>query len=279
MLLLLLGLLILIVIFLSRFVISRMRWSDNKAQRVFKKRNVPLAIQDTRINDHHIHYAETGNESLPALVFIHGSPGSWFYYKEFMWDPALREKYRIISFDRPGFGFSDFGKPLHLEEQCSLLLPVLRQLKKEPPMFLCGHSYGGPVVAKLAADAPDLFKTVVIVAGALDPALEKKEAWRNLLNKKPLSWFLPGAWQPSNTELIYLKKDLEPLAADLAKIITPVLFIHGDKDKLVPVENVAYGEKMMKNAAGITAHIIRDADHQLPWKKQQEFISILMRLE
>jgi hypothetical protein len=41
-------------------------------------------------------------------------------------DEDLRKKYRIISMDRPGFGFSDYGKAMHLQEQCKLLLPVLQ---------------------------------------------------------------------------------------------------------------------------------------------------------
>ena len=171
---LLFGVAILISLFLCRCVISKTRWSDKKAQRVFSGKNIPLQLFDTLINGRHIHYAMTGSDTLPSLVFIHGSPGSWFHYMKFMRDADLLKKFRIISFDRPGFGFSNFEKAMHLQDQCKLLLPVLQQLKNDQPMFLCGHSYGGPVVAKLAADAPGLFKTVVIAAGSLDPAQEKK---------------------------------------------------------------------------------------------------------
>ena len=143
-------------------------------------------------------------------------------------------------------------------------------------MYLCGHSYGGPLVAKMAADAPSLFKTVIIAAGALDPALEKKETWRHVMDKKPLFWFLPGVYQQSNTELLYLKEDLKPLANDLSKITTNVLFIHGDKDTWVPIENIAYGKKMMINAASLKADTLSGADHQIPWKRREEFKTILL---
>ena len=266
-------------LFLSRCVVLKERWSDGKAQRAFKTKNVPLRLFDTLINDRHVHYAVSGPDTLPSLVFIHGSPGSWFHYMKFMWDKDLRKKFRIISFDRPGFGYSDFGKAMHLQEQCQLLLPVLRKLKTAQPMFLCGHSYGGPVVAKLAADAPDLFKTVVITSGSLDPALEKKEKWRHIMGKRPLYWFLPGAFQPSNTELLYLKEDLKPLANDLEKITANVLFIHGDKDTWVPIENIAYGSRMMIHAASIKADTLKGADHQVPWKRREEFKNILLGLK
>jgi pimeloyl-ACP methyl ester carboxylesterase len=268
-----------LALFLSRCVILKMRWSDKKAMKVFQQKNVPLQLFDTVINGRHIHYAVSGPATLPVLVFIHGSPGSWFHYMKYMWDERLRKKFRIISIDRPGYGYSDFGEALHLQEQCSLLLPVLRKLKNEQPMFLCGHSYGGPVVAKLAADAPGLFKTIVIAAGSIDPALEKKEGWRHLMDKKPLFWFLPGSFQPSNTEILYLKKDLVPLAADLPKITGNVIFVHGDKDDWVPIGNIAYGQKMMVNAASIRADTIKGANHQIPWKRREEFKKILLELE
>ncbi|MBL7744033.1 MAG: alpha/beta hydrolase [Chitinophagaceae bacterium] len=270
---------ILLSLFLCRCVIVKMRWSDSKAHRVFKSKQVPLDIWDTVIDNRHIHYAVSGPDTLPTLVFVHGSPGSWFHYMMFMWDDSLRKKFRIISFDRPGFGYSDYGKAAHLQDQCELILPVLKRLKTDRPMFLCGHSYGGPVVAKLAADAPDLFKKIIITAGSLDPGLEKKETWRHVMDKKPLFWFLPGAFQPSNTELLYLKEDLKPLTKDLDKITTQVIFVHGDKDTWVPIENVAYGKKMMVNASGIRIDTIKGAGHQIPWKNQEDFKKILLALE
>jgi pimeloyl-ACP methyl ester carboxylesterase len=256
----------------------RMRWNDSKAYDVFKNKHAPLAIRDTVISGHHIHYAVTGPDSLPTLVFIHGSPGSWFHYMKFMYDSAMQTKFRLVSFDRPGFGYSDFGKAMHLQDQCKLLLPVLQKLKTDQPMFLCGHSMGGPVVAKLAADDPALFKTVVIVAGAIDPSQEKYETWRHIMKGKPMYWFLPGAFGPSNTELLYLKDDLVPLANDLKNIKCNILFVHGDKDTWVPIENIAYGKKMMVNAASINADTIRGADHQVPWKNREALRDILLGL-
>jgi pimeloyl-ACP methyl ester carboxylesterase len=273
------GVLIIVIVFLSRCMVFKMRWSDNKAQRVFKDKKVPITFYDTIINARHIHYAMTGSDALPTLVFIHGSPGSWFHYFRFMYNADLLKKYRIVSIDRPGYGHSDFGRAMHLQEQCKLLLPVLRRLKNDQPMILCGHSYGGPVVAKLGADAPELFSKLVIAAGSIDPALEKKETWRHIMGKKPLFWLLPGAFQPSNTELLYLKEDLKPLAGDLEKITSDVLFIHGDHDQWVPIENVAYGQKMMIHAASIRSDTIRGADHNFPWKRREEFKNILLGLD
>lgn len=256
----------------------RMRWSDKKAYSVFKSKNVSLKIYDTVIDKRHLHYAISGNDSLPTLVFIHGSPGSWFHYMKFMYDSSLQKKFRIISIDRPGFGYSDFGKAMHLQDQCKIIMPLLESLKTSQPMFLCGHSMGGPVVAELASENPELFKTVVLVAAALDPAQEKKENWRHMMKNKPMYWFLPGAFGPSNTELLYLKKDLVPMADDLKKISCNVIFVHGDEDTWVPIENIAYGKRLMTNAASIVSDTLHGADHQIPWKNREQLRDILLTL-
>ena len=99
------------------------------------------------------------------------------------------------------------------------------------------------------------------------------------MNNKPLSWFLPGAFYPSNVELLYLKKDLVPLADDLHKITARVIFIHGDKDNWVPIENIAYSQKKMVNAASITIDTLKGAGHKIPWKNREDFKKILLSLE
>jgi pimeloyl-ACP methyl ester carboxylesterase len=269
---------ILVVLLLGHFFIYKLRWSDKKAQRVFITKNVALKIYNTVIDGHCLHYAMTGDDKLPSLVFIHGSPGSWINFRKYMWDAGLLEKFRIISIDRPGFGHSDFGIAMRLQEQCKLIMILLRQLKTGQPMFVSGHSYGGPVVARLAADDPILFKTILIVAGAIDPAQEKKENWRYILEKKPLCWFIPGAFRPSNTELIWLKEDLKTLATDLDKITTDVVFVHGDKDIWVPVENTGYGKKMMVSAASLSINILPGAGHLVGRERMEDLKDILSGL-
>jgi len=266
-------------VLLAQCLVMRNRWSDNKAYRVFKAKEVPLTIYDTVINARHVHYAVCGNDTgLPTLVFIHGSPGSWMNYMKFMWDSTLRNKFRIVAIDRPGFGYSDFGKAVHLQEQCELIMPVLKKLKTDQPMFLVGHSLGGPVLVKLAADAPSLFNTIVIVAGSIDANQEKTETWRKIMANRPMYWALPGAFGPSNTEILYLKKDLVPLQNDFKNITCNVLFVHGDADTWVPIGNVAYGKKMMINAASISSDTLFGAGHNIPWERTAEFKKILLGL-
>jgi pimeloyl-ACP methyl ester carboxylesterase len=270
--------LITIWVTLSQCLIMRNRWSDGKATSVFKKKNVPLQLLDTTINNHRIHYAVCGDTTLPTLVIIHGSPGSWMNYMHYMWDSSMRKKYRIVAFDRPGFGYSDFGKAQNLQTQTDIILPVIEKLQTAKPMYLMGHSLGGPLAVKIAASKPALITNLILVAAALDVSQEKKENWRHLMHKKPFYWLLPGAFGPSNTELLYLKNDLVTMQPDFKKITCDVLFIHGDKDTWVPIENIAYGMRMMTNASALKSDTIKNADHQIPWKNEARLKEILLAL-
>lgn len=273
------SIIIVLWLLLANFFILKNRWSHTKAYKIFKAKNVPLKIADTSINGTTIHYAISGSDTLPTLAIIHGSPGSWMHYMKYMWDADLRNKFRIVAIDRPGFGHSNFGKAYHLQDQANLLLPILKKFShNNKPLFLMGHSMGGPVAVQLAANEPSLFKAVIIVAGSIDASQEKEELWRKIMDKKPLIYLLPGAFAPSNTELLYLKKDLIPLQEEFKKITTIIIFVHGTNDTWVPIENIAYGKKMMINASSIKVVTLLNADHQIPWKNYQELKQILLAL-
>jgi len=226
-----------------------------------------------------MHYAVCGSDSLPALVFIHGSPGSWTNYRAFMWDSSLLKKYRIASIDRPGFGYSDFGKAMRLQDQCEIIRPIIEKLSNGKALYLCGHSMGAPVCVQIAASNPGLISNLILVGAPLDVNLEEKETWRRIMSVKPLYYALPGAFGPSNTELLYLKTDLIGLQTEFDKVRAKVKFIHGDKDDWVPIENIAYGKKMMINAAAISCDTLFGAGHMIPWKNEEAFKNLLLQIK
>jgi pimeloyl-ACP methyl ester carboxylesterase len=255
-----------------------MRTEDSKMKKKFQDEGVELTTATEKVNDHAVHYAVTGIDTFPTIIFIHGTPGSWDAFAGYLKDKELLQRYRLISIDRPGFGYSDFGTPHHLQEQSDIMSPVLQKFKNGKPIFLVGHSLGGPMVVKLSADNPNLFSAVVIISGSIDPAEEKPEKWRPWLFKTPLNLLVPGAFKQSNEEIWYFKKDLFGLQNDFEKIHCPVLFIHGLKDTWVPPGNVEYGKKMLVNAAGISELLFPDGNHFIPWTKFSEIKQLLMNL-
>jgi pimeloyl-ACP methyl ester carboxylesterase len=254
------------------------RKSDASEKSEFAKSAVALRTATYEINGRHIHYAVTGSDSLPTIFFIHGSPGSWEAFAEYMKDSLLLTKFRMVSVDRPGFGYSDFGEPQHLDIQSLWISLIFCKLDNHKPMFLAGHSLGGPMVIKLGADNPHTFSGLVVISGSIDPAEEKPEKWRPWLYKTPLNYFVPGAMRPSNEELWYLKKDLVQLKKDFSNITCPVYFIHGAMDTWVPPANVDYGKKLLINAATVEETLIPGANHFIPWTKFTEIRAVLLKL-
>jgi pimeloyl-ACP methyl ester carboxylesterase len=276
---LLIGFLILLTAWLIVAQFSmKYRINDKKAKDEFSKEGITLDTGFKKVDGFDIHYAKAGNDSLPTLFFVHGSPDGWIRYKNFMKDKDLLTKFRMISIDRPGFGYSEFGKAKNLEEQSKLISLFVRSIKNNKPIYAIGHSYGGPVIVQLQVDNQDLFDGLVLLAAAVDPQEEKSERWRFIMKIPPLNYLLPGAYRPSNTELVYLKNDLKELDKEWEKITCPVWILHGDKDTYVPVVNADYAKKKLTKARSVEVKILKGADHFIPKERYEDVKEVLMRL-
>ena len=258
--------------------VFKFRTPDAEAQKSFAQKNIPFSFHDKLLNDRKIHYAVSGIDSLPTIIFIHGSPGSWDAFESYMLDTDLLKKFRMVSIDRPGFGYSDFGKSENLATQSIMISPVIKDLKNGRPVILVGHSLGGPLLIKLFADNPDAFQSLVILSGSVDPALEEKESWRQPLMYFPLEYFVPGAMRPSNKELWWLKKDLVSLKDDFPKVDCPVYIVHGQQDNMVPLANAEYSRKMLTHSPKVEMVLLPGANHFIPWRNYEEIKTLLLSI-
>jgi len=256
----------------------KFRINDKKAKKKFSLAGVMLTTETIRVNSFEMHYAKTGSDTMPTIFFVHGSPGGWNAFEKYMQDKDILAKYRLISVDRPGFGYSRFGEARNLQEQSDLIYLLVKSLQNGKPMYAAGHSLGGPVIAKLQTDHHNLFAGLVFLAASIDPDEEKPEKWRSVFQKIPLRFFLPGAFRPSNEELLYLKKDLRELDRDWEKITCPVWIVHGDKDGFVPVRNVEYAKKKLVKAKTVEVKILPGARHFILWEQYEGIKDLLMKL-
>lgn len=103
----------------------------------------------------------------PDLVLIHGASGN---SRDFTFSLAKRlsESYRVISFDRPGFGYTDAIAGTSPADQADLLRAAADQLGAHHPIVL-GQSYGGAVALAWALSAPDGPAALVLVSAASMP--------------------------------------------------------------------------------------------------------------
>lgn len=246
------------------------RSNSKEVDEYFKKKDVDGTQLSYKVGFRDIHYVKAGDQTKPLVVFIHGSPGSLTAFIHFLADTSLLRQTEMISTDRPGFGYSNFGNGVgSLHEQCEILLPMIEANKNGRPVILVGHSLGGPLIARMAFEHPDLIDGLVVVAGSIDPELEPNETWfRAPLATPFLSWVLPRSLRASNEEIYHLKPELEEMLPMWAEIRCPVIVIQGKKDSLVPAANADFAKKMLVNAP-VEFIFKEDMDHFVPWSNPE----------
>lgn len=270
------GLLIVFIIFLHSCMTFRM--SSKEVEKFFADKKVPATQREYQYGFRDIHYVEAGGTTGPAVLFVHGSPGSLSAFIDFLADTALLPHALLITTDRPGFGHSNFGNAEpSLQKQAAILKPILERHRNNRPVILVGHSLGGPLIARMAIDYPDLVDGLVIVAGSIDPALEPHETWFHASFATPfLSWILPRSFRASNEEIYQLKPQLEEMLPLWKNITCPVIIIQGKKDMLVPYENVDFARKVLVNAP-VQYIIVDDMNHFVPWSHPELIREAILR--
>jgi pimeloyl-ACP methyl ester carboxylesterase len=180
--------------------------SPREVNDFFTKNEVDGSQHSYKVGFRDVHYVKAGDSSKPLILFVHGSPGSLSAFIHFLADTTLSSRALLISADRPGFGYSNFGNAeSSLLKQAETLKPILNEFQNNRPITLVGHSLGGPLIARMAIEYPDLVDGIVIVAGSIDPELEPNETWFRAPLATPLfSWLLPRSLRASNQE-IYLQ--------------------------------------------------------------------------
>jgi pimeloyl-ACP methyl ester carboxylesterase len=117
-----------------------------------------------------LHYIERGQG--PALVLLHGNGVAADDFENSGLIEHAAQHYRVIAFDRPGFGYSDRprSRVWTPQAQARLLHHALQEIGVDSAIVL-GHSWGTLVALAMGLDVPDFVRGLVLLSGYYYPSL------------------------------------------------------------------------------------------------------------
>jgi pimeloyl-ACP methyl ester carboxylesterase len=132
------------------------------------ERDNPAAGRFLDVDGVRLHYVERG--SGEPLILLHGNGSMIEDFESSGLIELAARNYRVIVFDRPGFGHS--GRPRNVvwtpDAQAQLIERSLERLDVSSAIVL-GHSWGASVAVALALKYPDLVRGLVLASGYYYP--------------------------------------------------------------------------------------------------------------
>ena len=272
----------------------------------------------TEITAHHglfkdtdLHVDDTGGSGRP-VVLIHGWPLSGASWSEQV--PALTAAgYRVITYDRRGFGRSDKTRTGYDYDTLTEDLHSLLEALDLSDVTLVGFSMGGGEVARYFTKYGDERLRSVVFAAAVPPFMAKSEDNPDgPLTQEQADEMEAGLKADEDTfydgfvtnffsvdgvlkvseaqrqDAIALTKQADKKAAlkamesfgttdfrdDLTKVNVATLVIHGDGDAVVPLEGS--GARTHAAIAGSQLHVVAGAPHGFNVSHAEEFNRVLL---
>ncbi len=221
-------------------------WCHNGEKRIYGKLYAP----------------DTQGDKMPLVIISHGFGGNNTWGTPYA-ESLTREGYLVYCFDFCGGGnlsqSDGTTREMSILTERADLLAILHQLRQRPEVdaqriTLFGESQGGIVTALAAAQAEALVHDIILFY----PAFSIPDDTRR---RYPTRADIPDEGEIWDMHLgrcyaedIY---DLAPYDA-VANFKKPVLIVHGDRDRIVPI---AYGERTAQTYPNAQFFVLHGVDH------------------
>ena len=218
---------------------------------------------------HGITLAYVDEGSGDPVVLLHGWGGQAVSMTPLI--VGLRDRYRVLAFDLPGFGGSSpppvpWGTP----EYAAFVQEAVASLGIPRATYI-GHSFGGRIAIWLAAHAPETVQALVLVdaAGIKPPATFRRRMRRLFYKTAQTVLRLPilGAKGPALRERLAMRfgsadyravsgvmrsSFVKTVNLDLSEcmraIAAPTLLIWGEKDQATPITDGRTMERLIRGS-------------------------------
>ncbi len=234
-----------------------------------------------------------------SILFHHGIGASAGIWRD--WQPALADRYRLVTFDMRGYGRSyvsaaDFVWSLDLLVDDLFAVADTAGLSR---FHLVGESIGGTVALAAALARPGRIATLTVSNGAhLGASIQRVEAWRRQLDAGGTkAWsdafladrFYDDALSPEHRQWFAAEQEKwtrdsilnalgvligTDLTARLGEICRPTLLLHPDGSPFIPVPVVAELHRLLPDAE---LNVFGHARHGLPFSHARECALVLRR--
>lgn len=238
----------------------------------------------------------TEGEGKTPIIFLHGWRSSAAVWHNTIYQlTAIRESktYSLYAIDLPGFGKSEIPKtPFTLHDYAEIVKEFIIAIQSQEsriPVCIVGHSFGGRIAVKLAAEHPKFVQKLILVGcgGARENSARRTALIACAKIVKP--FFTPRFMHPLRKKIYqalgaedylatpelketYLNIINEPLEPLFPRITTPTVIIWGENDEEAPLE---YGKKMARAISHAKLVVIKNAGHFCFLDQPEEFIKVL----
>lgn len=229
-----------------------------------------------------IHYTDEGS-GVP-VVMIHGLGGSFLNWNKLR--DRMKDDYRVIRIDLPGFGLSDLPQPEgdrtdYIKQYRDFMSFMLDTLHVDS-VYLVGNSMGGMMSWGTAADHPDKVKKMVLISAAGYDLENVSNTAARMLKVPFVEYFLqkgfPLSFSEGNARKVFAdpsKVNPEavknnnmmwnregnihaaialassgrfPDSSMIAAVKCPTLILWGKQDKIVPLDHAYRFKRDIKNS-------------------------------
>lgn len=221
-------------------------------------------IQTIQYKERRIRFKEQGKGN--ALVLLHGFAEALDIWNEF--SDYLSGKFKVISIDLPGHGQSECLSEIHSMEDMAEVVQFVLQHLQIKTCTMIGHSMGGYVTLAYAEKYPNQIKGLALFHSTALPDSEEKKNDRTrtieIVKENRITFItelINKLFAPQNQQL--LKEEIEAVkqigqktTAEgiigaligmrdridrthvLKKASSPVLFILGKNDVVIPIDKI-----------------------------------------
>lgn len=247
------------------------------------------------VNGMRVHYRDEGDAENPTLILVHGISDSlhtWNY-----WADKLKQDYRVVRFDVPGFGLTtNVTQTEFTPEFYNGFLDAFTRELKIRDVIMVGNSLGGYISWNYAIHAPKRVKALVLLDPAAYPltppwivrvasspfrfvaetysprwmtALIAKDVFadadkvsEDIIDRYHTMLTLEGARERYMNVFASINDFSDKEPKDIGKIVAPVLLLWGEKDKWIPTSQIDLWKRDVKNVKSIiypgAGHVLQE---------------------